>query len=59
MAAFTALGWMVAVTPDEIEVRDELVGAWCALTEYERGEVEDFVPDVACLLERMTGQVRP
>lgn len=48
-----------ALSCDEIEARDELVGAWCALTEYERGEIEDFAPDVARLLDRMTGQVRP
>lgn len=34
---------------------EALVGAWCALTETERGDVEDIAPDVARLLDQITG----
>lgn len=33
---------------------DDLVGSWSALTEYERGEVKNFVPDVHRACERLT-----
>ncbi|MFD9965050.1 hypothetical protein [Amycolatopsis sp. NPDC058986] len=39
------------------KLRDELVGIWCALSERERGEIEDLAPDLAEILERLTGDV--
>lgn len=41
----------------EISEREGVVGAWCALDESVRSDIEDAAPDLAELLERLTGDV--